>query len=98
MLVTCTYSLTGSLAYILVCICVRSWLLSDPLLSFILHGPFANFYCNQHGYTAMIWAAGNGHKDVVEYLVSQGADKDAKNNVSTDLVDAHVYGYIHRCV
>ena len=75
-----------------------SWLLSDPLLSFILHGPFANFYCNQDGYTAMMWAADNGHKDVVEYLVSQGADKDAKDEVSTDLVDAHVYGYIHRCI
>ena len=46
----------------------------------------------------MMGAADNGHKDVVEYLVSQGADKDAKDNVSTDLVDAHVYGYIHICI
>ena len=46
----------------------------------------------------MMMAAGNGHKDVVEYLVSQGADKDAKTKVSTDLVDAHVYGYIHICI
>ena len=28
----------------------------------------------------MILAAYNGHKDIVEYLVSRGADKDVKNN------------------
>ena len=75
-----------------------SWLLSDPPLSFILHGPFANFYCNQDGYTAMMKSAVKGHMNVVEYLVSLGADKDAKDEVSTDLVDAHVIGDIHRCI
>ena len=55
----------------------------------ILYGLFTNFYCNQDGDTAMMVAAGNGHKDIVEYLVGQGADKDTKNNVSTYLVDAH---------
>ena len=55
----------------------------------ILYGLFTNFYCNQNGDTAMIWAARGGHKDIVEYLVGQGADKDTKNNVSTYLVDAH---------
>ena len=47
-------------------------------------------YCyDQDGWTAMMLAAANGHKDIVEYLVGQGADKDTKNNVSTYLVDAH---------
>ena len=55
----------------------------------ILYGLFTNFYCNQSGYTAMMGAADNGHKDIVEYLVGQGADKDTKDNVSTYLVDAH---------
>ena len=49
-------------------------------------------YCyDQDGETAMIGAAGNGYKDIVEYLVSQGADKDIKNNVSTPLVHLHLY-------
>ena len=55
----------------------------------ISYGLFTNFYCNQDGYTAMISAAREGHKDIVEYLVGQGADKDTKDNVSTYLVDAH---------
>ena len=48
------------------------------------------YYCNQGGYTAMIEAAYYGHKDIVEYLVSQGADKDIKNNVSTHLAHTHI--------
>ena len=55
----------------------------------ILHGLFIIFYCNQYGWTAMIRAAYEGHKDIVEYLVGQGADKDTMSNVSTYLVDVH---------
>ena len=44
-------------------------------------------YCyHQDGDTAMIWAASSGYKDIVEYLVRQGADKDIKNNVRTNHV------------
>ena len=39
----------------------------------------------------MMNAAMKGHKDIVEYLVGQGADKDMKNEVSAYLVDAHLY-------
>ena len=48
----------------------------------------------------MINAVYNGHKDVVEYLVSQGADKDIKNNVSTTLVHEHLYKmiYLYICI
>ena len=53
-------------------------------------------YCyDQVGDTAMILAAYNGHKDIVEYLVSQGADKDIKGNVSTTLVHVHLYKMIY---
>ena len=49
------------------------------------------YYCNQNsGYTAMMWAAMYGHKDIVEYLVSQGADKDIKNDVSNHLAHTHI--------
>ena len=61
----------------------------------ILHGLFIIFYCNQNGVTAMINAAYNGHKDIVEYLVGQGADKDMKNDVSAYLVDAHLYVWMY---
>ena len=50
---------------------------------------------NKDGVTAMIVAAHKGHKDIVEYLVSQGADKDIKNNVSTTLVHEHLYKMIY---
>ena len=39
----------------------------------------------------MTYAADKGHKDIVEYLVGQGADKDMKNEVSAYLEDAHLY-------
>ena len=42
----------------------------------------------------MIYAAENGHKDIVEYLVSQGAEKDIKDNVSTHLAHTHIYMYV----
>ena len=55
-------------------------------------------YCyDQGGNTAMILAAYNGHKDIVEYLVSQGADKDMKGEVSTILVHVHLYK-IYICI
>ena len=60
----------------------------------ILHGLFIIFYCNQDGDTAMIRAAINGHKDIVEYLVGQGADKDIKDNVRANHV--HVPSYVCR--
>ena len=53
-------------------------------------------YCyDQYGNTAMILAATQGHKDIVEYLVSLGADKDIKSNVSTTLVHEHLYKMIY---
>ena len=56
-------------------------------------------YCyDQAGDTAMILAAYSGHKDIVEYLVSQGADKDIKNNVSTNLIHAHAPSLMYVCI
>ena len=43
----------------------------------------------------MTLAAREGHKDIVEYLVGQGADKDMKDNVSAYLVDAHLYVWMY---
>ena len=48
----------------------------------------------------MIWAADRGHKDIVECLVSEGADKDIKGEVSTTLVHEHLYKmiYLYICI
>ena len=48
----------------------------------------------------MIRAAARGHKVIVECLVSQGADKDIKDEVSTTLVHVHVYEmiYLYICI
>ena len=57
------------------------------------------FYCyDQGGDTAMILAAYKGHKDIVEYLVSQGADKDIKDYVSTNLIHAHAPSLMYVCI
>ena len=37
----------------------------------------------QAGWTALHWASYNGHQGVVEVLVANGADKEAKTNVSS---------------
>ena len=42
----------------------------------------------------MLGAAMKGHKDIVEYLVGQGADKDIKDKVRTNHV--HVPSYLCR--
>ena len=42
----------------------------------------------------MMRAAMNGHKDIVECLVGQGADKDIKDEVRTNHV--HVPSYVCR--
>ena len=42
----------------------------------------------------MMNAAMKGHKDIVEYLVGQGADKDIKDKVRTNHV--HVPSYVCR--
>ena len=42
----------------------------------------------------MIRAAMKGYKDIVEYLVGQGADKDIKDNVRANHV--HVPSYVCR--
>ena len=41
----------------------------------------------QYGSTALIWASMNGHLKVCQLLLTEGADIDAKDNVST--VDVH---------
>ena len=42
----------------------------------------------------MLGAAAAGYKDIVEYLVGQGADKDIKDNVRANHV--HVPSYVCR--
>ena len=35
---------------------------------------------DEYGWTALHWAALNGHKEVVQLLISNGADVNAKNS------------------
>ena len=37
--------------------------------------------CLQYGRTAMMWAAQNGHVEVVDRLLAAGSDKDAQDEV-----------------
>ena len=45
----------------------------------------------QDGWTAVMYAAGRGHKDCVEALVKAGARLDIQNKVTLTLVLAHFY-------
>ena len=36
----------------------------------------------QHGMTALIWASGRGHTEVVDHLLEAGANPDAADKVS----------------
>ena len=40
------------------------------------------FVCLQHGMTALIWASGRGHTQVVEELLDAGADANSADKVS----------------
>ena len=91
-----TYSRTHDLpcmhTYVMIAVI---WSGTILLVAFII----TTSYCyDQDGETAMIRAAYNGHKDIVEYLVSQGADKDIKNNVSTNLIHAHAPSLMYVCI
>ncbi len=49
---------------------------------------------NNYGWTALIYAAGNGHKDCVAALIAAGADVNAKNDYgNTALMWASGYGH-----
>lgn len=53
---------------------------------------------SNHGYSAMILAAEFGHKDVVLYLINQGADYHHKNHSGTTAKNAASgEGYHHVC-
>ena len=43
---------------------------------------------NQDGWTALIAASANGHKDVVKLLTDKGAKLDIQENVSIELLHA----------
>ncbi len=44
----------------------------------------------QGGYKALMWAASNGHVNVVQYLVKAGANLEAADNVSDHVVWEYV--------
>lgn len=39
------------------------------------------FFSLQHGMTALIWASGRGHTEVVDHLLEAGANPDAADKV-----------------
>ena len=39
------------------------------------------FFSSQHGMTALIWASGRGHTEVVDHLLEAGANPDAADKV-----------------
>ena len=43
----------------------------------------------QYGYTPLLWAATFTHLPVVEYLVEQGADAEARNKVCDEYEVEH---------
>ena len=48
-----------------------------------------------NGMTPMMWAAGKGHTDIVEYLISKGADVNTANySGRTALHHAAFYGHL----
>ena len=40
------------------------------------------YFVLQDGWSALIWAANNGHDTIVSFLISHGANVNAKDNVS----------------
>ena len=46
--------------------------------------------CDQDGYTALMWAANNGHTETAQALIALGADIHAKSYVSTPYTHAMI--------
>ena len=53
--------------------------------SYVTH-EYMYLWMKQGGWTPLILAASNGHLAVVEYLVENGADMEAKNDVVSDVI------------
>jgi hypothetical protein len=43
-------------------------------------------FVSQSGWTALMWAAGNGRADIARLLIDAGADKEARDNVRRRLL------------
>ena len=59
-----------------------------------VHITHAFFVHYQDWFTPLMYAADKGHLPVVEYLVERGADMEAKDNVSGEIVHSMSYTYI----
>ena len=44
----------------------------------------------QRGFTALIWAADNGHLDIAKLLIDRGAQTDIQNEVGSG--EGHLWG------
>ena len=52
-------------------------------------------YTDSDNFTALMWAAANGHEDCIKLLVDAGARVNMTNNKgSTALLEAAMYGYL----
>jgi len=80
-----------------VCVCVLRLLLLQNSNPFITHTMailyYMMYYYLQYGYTPIHLASNDGHVQVVEKLISSGADVNVVNKVSVNRVCVNYYYY-----
>ena len=52
----------------------------------VIDNRFDVFGMQQEGMTSLMWSCNNGHLDIVNVLIDNGADVNDKNNVSSNLL------------
>lgn len=55
------------------------------MLSLMIRGASLNI-CDSNGYTAIHYAAKQGHKDIVEYLVEAGGVVELKDSIPREVI------------
>ena len=77
---SCMFVCIYACMYVYMCLCL--YVYTSLYLYDLNHHHVCHVNENQSGYTALMWASDNGHKDIAKLLTDMGADLNIQNNVS----------------
>ena len=79
----CLYLCMYVCMYVYMCLCL--YVYTSLYLYDLSHHHVCHVNENQYGFTALMGASGNGHKDIAKLLTDKGADLNLQSDVSAPL-------------